>query len=142
MARQEAADTHILLYYTPHKKSNLASYFIRRWNITLTRGVTRGADHTQAICQAVQAALTALEAIPTPYTHLIIWLGSQTLCNRLLTLLPHRDLFPTRELHTQFETLLLTQPCTLHLRTFDRKWLGTPKPADLKSLDPELPTAT
>jgi hypothetical protein len=45
IAHQEAADTHILLYYTCHKESHLASYFIYRQNTTLTRGVIRGADH-------------------------------------------------------------------------------------------------
>jgi hypothetical protein len=38
----------------------------------------------------------------------------------------------------QFETLLITQPLTLHIRTFDRKWPGTPKQAELRSLNPEL----
>jgi hypothetical protein len=53
-------------------------------------------------------------------------------------LLPHSDLFPTRELHTCLEVLLLMQPCSVHIRSFDRKWLGTPKQVELKSLDPEL----
>jgi hypothetical protein len=138
MARQEAADTHILLYYTPREKSHLASYFIHRQNTTLTKGVIRGADHMQAICRAVQATLTVLETTPTPHTHIFIWLSSQTLCDRILTHSSHRDLFPTRELHTQFETILLTQPHTLHLHTFNRKWPGTPNQAELRSLDPEL----
>ena len=138
MAHQEATDIHTLIYYTCRESSHLATYFICRQNTTLMKGVIRGADHTQAICRAVQATLTALDTIPTPYIHLLIWLRSQTLCNRILTLTSHRDLFPTRELHTRFETLLLTQPRSIHLCTFDKKWLGTPKQAELRSLDQEL----
>jgi len=95
--------------------------------------VIGGLDPTQAICQAVHEALVTAAAHPTPHTFL--WLRSQPLCDKLLTLKPYRDTYITADIHHAFAHYLTTnESFTLHLCHFNRAWPGTPSNADIQNL--------
>ncbi len=71
--------------------------------------------------------------------HLFIWLWLCHLCDTLLTLTPHRDFHLTSDLHGLFQAYFMSDDShTIHIRYFDRLWLGTPSKADLWTMEPDL----
>jgi hypothetical protein len=60
------------------------------------------------------------------------------LCEKLLTLEPHRYSLITQDIRTLISVYLQTELHTFHLRSIGPTWPGKPKKEELRSLDPEL----
>ncbi len=71
-------------------------------------GGNTGVDQSQAISQAVKAALSL--ALMIPHTHTFLWLWPPNVTCTLLTLKPHRDTHITYDMHTHLSTLITRDP--------------------------------
>ena len=135
MAHPEATDTHIFILHHIRNRRHLATYHIHRASHRLANGVTHGQDQTQAIRRAVTAALNTTVPHLSP-SHLILWLLYTRACERELThLLPLSNASESCTLITTH--LDLADHHTFHLRSFHRKWPGSPDNEELRSLELE-----
>jgi len=91
----------------------------------------------QAMCLAVKHALEQ----PHLTHYMILWLPAH-LCEKMLTLKPHRHSPITRDIYTLLSTYLQNELHTFYLHSLGPTWLGKPKKDELRSLDPELKAVT
>ena len=135
MAHPEAADTHIFILHHIYNCCHLATYHIHRTTHSLAKGVTHGQDQTQAICRAVTAALHTTIPHLSP-SHIILWLLYTRACERELTHL--LSLSNTSAARTLIDAhLRMAEYHTFSLRSFHRKWPGSPDKTELRSLELE-----
>ncbi len=122
---------HIFISPIAHKSQKVTTYHIWYNNSTLTHSIATGADHTQALCWAVQTALTDTFTLQSGPTYL--WLRPAQTAHKLLTLKPHRDIHITYDTHMLIHNHLDTFPTnTVDICNFQKDWLGTPLMAEIK----------
>jgi hypothetical protein len=130
LAHLQASDTHIFIFTYTHRDLPFALYFIKSDEQVSHRGLERGIDQMQALCQAVKVAL---ESITIQNTHcIVIWHRPKTLPKKILTLKPHRDYHITYDTRFRMiEYLDSTNLLTITFRYFHRAWLGAPSLGDI-----------
>jgi hypothetical protein len=115
----------------------MAVYHIYHNQFPVCKGVTRGVDHTQALCRAVHDASKTL----ADDGHLTVWMRPSHVTERILTFKPHRDT------HITYDTCAILidfldryDTNTVCFRTDLRSWPGFPDCAELRSVHPMLNT--
>ena len=135
------SDLHVVIHPSSRDNTPVALYFISRSSQSIHRNVVRGEDQTQAICQAVKAALAYIIMHTHQAGHLIIWVWPKTIPVKILTLTPHRDTHLTHNSRGLIDSYLQRLDSnTVDFRTVGKSWPGTPTQSDIWEMEPEIAT--
>jgi hypothetical protein len=121
---------HVIVLPYTHKSCPIGLYYIYHTDTLIRKGHISGANHMQALCQAVKAATEI--ATTLRYPHIILWLWPK-IPKKILTLKPHRDthlMYDTRALITIHLDSSPTN--TFTLRTCKRNWPGSHMKMELR----------
>ena len=130
LAQQIPSDIHILIHPHTYRSIHIGIYFIMCLNLVICKGVTRGTDQAQAICQACKIAL--MHTVAMHSGHVYIWLRPKSIPDKLLMLRPHRDTHITADAQELLKCYLDSNPShSTMIRIYRKMWKGTPQRADI-----------
>jgi hypothetical protein len=98
-----------------------------------TQGTARGLTQTQALCQAVNEALT--NALPHHSHNIVLWICHKSIVDKLTTLSPHSDTPMTLTVHRLLYNYLTTHSsATMELHLCKRAWLRSRLRTEIKRI--------
>jgi hypothetical protein len=123
----------LLIIVSPftHNTLPLATYQCSFGGCMIHKGCTKGADYTQATCQAVYNALAL--SLPSHDGPVLLYLQLKTIPDKILMLTPHRDSYITFDIQELITTYLTDQgSASIDLIAYQWCWPGTPTRMELK----------